>query len=351
MNLTTRTAQNFRQLFALAFEKPASIEIPLDAITKHPVFSKSEILQKAVALTQPPPQQGVDKGAARTNESFSIPKELDCDEKADAKLLATRVILLLSWAIHQNKLPDPAISHQEAVRATFLLNQLNAPYYLRYLVNSRLFCPTLFHQYKEMLSGPGMELHPGHTQQQRIDAIIPTFPGGNVLVDIGCGKATYLRVLGERYFSAIGFEKDEATRNEAAYVLRKQNIVQAKVFAEFSFAWQIPSGAHVLMTEVMEHIPKQEALAILGYLGHSKASLILLTAPNREFNKHYNLPGEAFRHWDHQWEPDEAEFRDIIQQSFGKQWRISLLGIGDSVFDVSATLGCVAEKIEPKALW
>lgn len=267
------------------------------------------------------------------------------------KSTSPHLFMAFLWALSQEKPLEEALSTEEALAICRLLNSHRAPYYPRYLVSSRLFSPAVFESVLQQLEAPEMSLKPGHTQQQRIDAITPYFPGGSTLVDIGCGKATYLRILGERYFSAIGFEKDEATRKEAEYVLRRQRVTQAKIFPSFDTARQIPRGAHVLMTEVMEHMPLPAAESILFHLGQSSAQRIVLSAPNRLFNKNYGLVPGTFRHWDHHWEPDESEFQKTIHKAFGKQWVCTLSGIGDSVNGVSATLLCVAEQPRIKSLW
>ena len=307
------------------------------------------------AASPPPPQWGKAVTLLQSCLGFrETTPLLQCERVASWENTPPDTAQLLSiflWALNQEKLPEPPLTKKEAALICHRLNTHDAPYYPRYVVSSRLFAPLLFQSLKERLATPGVTLYPGHSQQQRIDAITPFFPGGSTLVDIGCGKATYLRILAEHYFSVIGFEKDEATRKEAAYVLRRQRVAQAKLFTSFDTARQIPHGAHVLMTEVMEHMPKPAAQEILSHLGRSRAQLVVLTAPNRSFNKHYGLSPDKFRHWDHHWEPDETEFREVVQHSFGEQWECAFSGIGDAVDDVSATLLCSAKQSAIKTLW
>lgn len=322
--------------------EPSHLSTPQEANHETVLLNQNPHWEKAIALLQSCPCYQKTDLLSRHREPtlwLNTPEET-------AKLLS-----VFLWALNQEKHPEPPLSNVEAAQICRLLNTHEAPYYPRYLVSSRLFSTNLFWALKEHLAMPGMILCPGHSQQQRIDAISPLFPGGSTLVDIGCGKATYLRILGERYFSVIGFEKDEPTRKEAAYVLRRQGVAQAKLLPSFNTARQIPHGAHVLMTEVMEHMPKPVAQDILAHLGLSRAQCAVLTAPNRSFNKHYGLMPSAFRHWDHHWEPDETEFQETVLEAFGSQWECTFRGIGDTVNGAPSTLLCYAVQPAIKTLW
>lgn len=216
-----------------------------------------------------------------------------------------------------------------------ILNASKAPYFIRYLFSrNAIKTEADFQALKPALETVGIDLNFSHSQRHRYDAIAPCFPGGDVMVDIGCGNGYYLRRLAPRYKSVIGFEADGPTRKEAGWQMKIKGLTRVCLSGAFDSEAYIPSGAHVLMTEVLEHMPKATARAMLMLLSFQPAAQMVFTVPNHAFNRHYNLADGAFRHWDHQWEPDAAEFSDLMKSVFGKAWNVEIYGIGDAVDDV-----------------
>lgn len=227
------------------------------------------------------------------------------------------------------------------------LNAVRAPYLLRYLLHSKAGLDAdRFAAYRGSLQGPGMVLQHGHTQLHRYRAIEPWLPGGPVLIDIGCGRAYYLRRLAPRYQKAWGQEADLPTRQEGSRQLRGHGIVGVPIHGAFECHGTLPAGAHVLLTEVLEHVPLATARLWLDHLARQPVARLVLTVPNRDFNPHYGLT-DGIRHPGHLWEPSLAEFTALAQRHLGTGWQITIQSIGDQVEGIAAGTLCVADRCNP----
>jgi 2-polyprenyl-3-methyl-5-hydroxy-6-metoxy-1,4-benzoquinol methylase len=233
-------------------------------------------------------------------------------------------------------------------RFVALLNAARAPYYLRYLFSRNVIKDlSLFEALRPQLELPGMRLVPGHTQQHRFAAIKPHFCGGRQLVDIGCGAAYYLRRLGPLYARITGFEANAYVREGARRQVEQHGLAgKVRLFGAFTPKAFIPAGAHVLMTEVLEHMPFENASALMSALASQPAGMMVFTVPNRAFNAHYRLSPDEFRHYDHHWEPDDELFKAMTRKILGARWDLTFEGVGDAVDGVHSGLLCRAT---PKA--
>lgn len=223
-----------------------------------------------------------------------------------------------------------------------LLDPARAPYFIRYTTaRDFLIDKSRFDRWSSRVQGPDIALASGGTQDQRFAAIEPHFTGeGNALVDIGCGKAFYLRRLAPRYVQSIGFEAQTTERNRASQVLATEGL--DTVTLEGAFSKQLlPEYADVLLTEVVEHVPYPKAIEIVRAVSQQLPRLLVITAPNREFNSNYRLE-EGFRHPDHKWEPTRAEFVRFVQQATqGFAKAIAFRSVGDRVAGISTSLMAV----------
>lgn len=221
---------------------------------------------------------------------------------------------------------------QKYIRA---LNIIEAPYFMRYLFSRDAV--QSFEQFRELaptLALEGMRLNYGSTQQHRWDAIRVHLRGGDTLVDIGAGEGFYLQRLVPKYERTVAYERDEALMAKTQAYLERKGVAEVEWAGEFQ-AQDVPEGADVLLTEVVEHQPLEASAALLEHLARSAARRVVVTAPNREFNPHYALDGEM-RHPDHHFEPNEAEFRAMLAP-FETGWTCALSGIGDQVAGVPAS--------------
>jgi hypothetical protein len=68
------------------------------------------------------------------------------------------------------------------------------------------------------------------------------------------------------------------------------------------------TGADVILSEVLEHIEKDEALKLLQALRQVEVNKLIITVPNKDFNEFYGMAETEFRHDDHKWEPTYDEW-------------------------------------------
>ena len=290
------------------------------------------------------PQNLAEPGMPPGEEQAEV-LSLDFSEEVLGQAARVAAALQLS-AAHREGL-TPALSTEALDACVQVLNDVQAPYYLRYLlVRNALQDPERFAGYQARLETPSIKLHRGNSQHHRFDALERHFPGGHVLVDIGCGKATYLKTLAKRYRRATGFDADPYARAMATLELQTAGLTNVRVFGAFDAERYVPDHAHVLMTEVLEHLPQERACELLRHLSEQNAEKMVFTVPNRDFNPHYGMPPGAFRHWDHQWEPNTQEFEDVMRTHLDpKKWSLHFEPVGDAVQGVASGSLCVAKRL------
>jgi hypothetical protein len=62
------------------------------------------------------------------------------------------------------------------------------------------------------------------------------------------------------------------------------------------------------MVEVIEHIPVAKLPTLIENIRRLEPDVIIITTPNREFNKFFNMKAGEFRDLDHKFEFNPAEF-------------------------------------------
>lgn len=236
-----------------------------------------------------------------------------------------------------------------------LLNRSEAPYYVRYLFASRCISEKgLFSKVRAELQGPGMTMFWGDTQRQRFECIKKQLTGGYFLVDIGCGDLYYSKRLSGKYTDVLAIEADEelnATNvRKAKHDLKNVSCQNLQVTGDWvrEDNGVTLSNAHVLMTEVMEHMPKEDAGDLLkALLEVSSAARIVVTVPNHSFNVNYGLQ-DCSRHPDHHYEPTFEEWCDYtVTLAAEHGWAVENSPIGDVVDDQSvSTMTVFTNKVD-----
>lgn len=214
------------------------------------------------------------------------------------------------------------------------LRNIHAPYFIIYLFLSRCVPDyNSFKKVKPLLEQPGWQLNFGNTQKQRFDQIKKFIQNGDVLQDIGCGELYYSRHLSNNYKMVNAWDMDSDIQERNARFIEKkslQNIVLKGGFTVNDFT-NIKEGDDILITEMLEHMPKDQAKEILNGLKTTPFRRMILTVPNGEFNQFYKLDGQ-FRHEDHYWEPTYNETVEFIESVFGKNNpNVEIKPIGDGV--------------------
>jgi small RNA 2'-O-methyltransferase len=223
------------------------------------------------------------------------------------------------------------------------INIIEAPYFIRYLFKRNVFSNRdTFLKNKALLDTSEISLWHGDTLTQRKEAIFPELDGGHQLIDIGCGELNYSLPLAAKYESVLAFESDDEVRENAegkAKGRQVENIsfqgaATPETIADCELLFE---GADVLITEVLEHIPLEDAKKLVIAVLNTGYNKIVITVPNKDFNIHYKLDGE-FRHDDHKWEMGYQEFIDWLWDITRKYpIGVTAMGIGDAVNGVSTS--------------
>lgn len=231
------------------------------------------------------------------------------------------------------------------------LNIIDAPYFVRYLFKRNVFSNRdTFLKNKPLLDTPQINLWHGDTLAQRKEAIFPHLTGGDQLIDIGCGELNYSIPLASKYETVLAFEADDEVRENAkgkASGRQIENIAfkEAATPESIEDCSSLFAGADVLITEVLEHIEKQDAEKLLKAVFKTDFNKLVVTVPNKDFNKHYLMEDDEFRHSDHKWEMGYDEFVNWFWNvSKGTDLTMGSCGIGDSVEGVHTSTMIIVTK-------
>lgn len=209
-----------------------------------------------------------------------------------------------------------------------VLSSSKAPYrvvrrILTRTVNNRV----MFSELAQELS-PNWSLKFGNNQIQRLDAIRYCIENSGIdtlqstLVDLGCGELYNSGKLASKFNSVLAVDGDAKVIEEAPFRAKKtrQEDKFTIIHATLSPAWieensGLLEGNVVLLTEVLEHNKKQEAVEILKSLLKQEPGLVVVTVPNKGFNSNYGMDPDELRHEDHKWEPTKEEMNVFLQAS------------------------------------
>ena len=180
----------------------------------------------------------------------------------------------------------------------------------------------------------------------RIEAVIEALNTAKArdVIDLGCGSGKLLAaLLADTSFRRIaGADVSTYALRIAARSLRldhmpRRQTERIELFqAALTYEDDRFSGydAAVLM-EVVEHIdpPRLPALEQVVF-GAARPKTVIVTTPNREYNRVYGMPDGSMRHPDHRFEWDRDEFTRWAQTvATGFGYRVAIAGVGDEDTD------------------
>jgi 2-polyprenyl-3-methyl-5-hydroxy-6-metoxy-1,4-benzoquinol methylase len=227
------------------------------------------------------------------------------------------------------------------------VNIIDAPYYLRYIINSRLITsPKLFMKLVSKLQTPNITLKYGNTAIQRRDYIKSLLNFDRTIVDIGCGEGFYAipysTILAQKnkgaMYYAIDINEAELQKvQDKALKKELNNIITLNDYSELS----IIESCDVILTEVIEHMEPEASEAMIRWvLSNLNFNKIIITTPNFDFNKYYNL--YTFRHEDHHWEPTSIQFKNFMAP-ITEGYKVTYLEIGDIVDGICCSQGILIQ--------
>lgn len=236
--------------------------------------------------------------------------------------------------------------------ARILTNIPQVPYFVFYLFIKRAIkSPQQFESIKERfeayLEKEGLEVSLTRlpTHQARIAYITDRLDRNMATVDIGCGELMYYKKMIRRaYFKA--YHAIDNDPDIAQLVARYKEDHPSKNLHFYTSLDQlaIDEPCNVIISEVIEHNGKEEAVALIKQACQLPFEQIIITTPNVEFNKYYSEE-LASRHEGHVFEPTRQEFVALLEEAVDKdQYLIQYDGIGDTINGIQPTQAAIITK-------
>ncbi|MDR2916724.1 MAG: class I SAM-dependent methyltransferase [Tannerella sp.] len=239
-----------------------------------------------------------------------------------------------------------------------LTNIDHVPYFVFYLFIMRAVkSPRQFEELKPVFesylnrSGLKADLVLEGTYRQRIQFITSCLEKDIPVLDIGCGELTYYKKMMAQDFAATYYAIDidpqfERLAQNISRRYENDNLIFFHSLDEFASEEQL----NVLLTEVIEHNPPEEARRLIKKALSYNVNKLLITTPNQEFNQFYNMEQEL-RHDDHHFELTQKEFKELIEDVIldmecSEGLNVEFFYLGDCLNGIQPTQGCIITKEE-----
>jgi 2-polyprenyl-3-methyl-5-hydroxy-6-metoxy-1,4-benzoquinol methylase len=229
------------------------------------------------------------------------------------------------------------------------LNRVNAPYFVRYLFKMYLLRNgNDFKEVQPILEDNGKyQLTFGDNYLARVRATESVINFDLPVVDIGCGEGKFLKFLSPKVPKYLAVDKDLEVLKSAEAKVKRDELTNVFLFSDTATFDQevnlLPKFTGILI-EVIEHMPLEAAKALMSKtLSYPGLNQLVVTTPNRDFNKHY-LITNGFRHDDHHYELNEPEFKELINSLTPKEFQVKFINIGDQIEGIATTMAAIWEK-------
>lgn len=274
-------------------------------------------------------------------------------EKGVHHLLNLVIGFLISQAVADENLYIP-VDEGSITKYIDAMNVTDAPYYQRYSLSMRVIrSPNLHAQVKNQLEIGKYIIGFGDTQNHRFQGLAPYLNGGDsdVLVDVGCGEMYYEKKVHMKFKKIFAFDPDDNLAGKNKNAIEVRNLTDKIEYRHQLFTEDcvdvICEDTTVLMTEVLEHMPKDEAIKLMSAIAKRNFKQVVISVPNIEFNQFYGLGPDQSRHDDHHYEPSVDEIAIMVNNSFPGH-SVKFFGLGDAVKKddrwIFASTGCVIKK-------
>lgn len=236
-----------------------------------------------------------------------------------------------------------------------LTNLDNVPYFVFYLFILRAVkSPRQFEELKPIFesylekAGLKANLVLEGTTRQRLQFITSQLEKDIPILDIGCGEFAYYKKMMTLDFAAPYYAVDKEAHFEylaqkIALRYEEDNLQFFSSLDDFNSEEQV----NILLTEVIEHNPWEEAKELLRKALSYNFNKLIITTPNVEFNQFYTMEDDK-RHVDHHFEPTQHEFQALISECIHEinNIHIEYFQLGDSLNGIQPTQGCIITRKE-----
>ncbi len=217
--------------------------------------------------------------------------------------------------------------------------RLDPPYFVRYLLKTALLHDRgQFNKFKTRLEASekyDIQLVYGNTQQARQDWV-RNYVKSNIVLDVGCGEASYRRVL-KNVSEYYGVDPDD----DVLHIARRKN-PDDTFYNKLEDVPEI-GKCDILLIEVIEHIAANELPGFINdVLSRFDWEKVMITSPNKDFNQHYALEN-GVRREDHINEMTTSEFWHFFSE-YNQIYDVHFFDVCDKVDGRPVTQGVVIER-------
>jgi len=244
------------------------------------------------------------------------------------------------------------------------INNTETPYYVRHIISARVLKnQKLFDKFKGSIETSNIRLNYGNIDTQRKEFIQNEVPFDKPIIDIGCGdgflaipfaQILSIRCTDPRYFAIDIDENSLITLNKKAKDTNLTNILTFTNHKDLIYDVDKTKKFTIIISNVIEYMVKDEVISlIVDILLNLNFDKLIITTPNKDFNKHYGLNKVDSRDTGHKWQINKDLFSKFINEVFDKEpnqyinkadYRIRFVDIGDVVDNVSSMTGVIMSR-------
>lgn len=237
-----------------------------------------------------------------------------------------------------------------------VINKLDLNFHVRNLFKTNCLTPTLFKKYKDLLEESKrfrFEFQAGTNFELRKQFVLDSIDFNNteVFVDLGAGEGKYVSQICKKFVDYkgkkaqyIAIEEADIPYEDLTHTIRKKQLgdiaIPVKSWKEYEGLNTTDKKTTILCTEVLEHNKLEAIPVILEDLKKVNYDRIVITTPNKDFNKNYNLEEGQVRDEDHRQEFSKEELLSLLYRHFNQE-KVQLVEVGDKVNGECSTFGVV----------
>lgn len=256
----------------------------------------------------------------------------------------------------------PYLSEEEIFQYASILNNINPPYFIKYVFKSNLpsYSQKKFDVIKGLLDmnnkGEEWDIKLGNSHSQRMDFILREISGEYPVIDLGCGEMTsygfrLARILNKSDLIYHAIDNDSEITETLKAKISGRDIENINVYNDFSdfMACEYEGKFDIIMSEIFEHVElKQDTKWIKEMIEKVAFNKLIITTPNKNFNTNYLFETEEEMRLDsHIFEMTSTEFVDYFNKlltPYSSKVTWEFIGIGDSVNGEYVTQSVVIKK-------
>ena len=233
-------------------------------------------------------------------------------------------------------------------------NSLNLPYYVSHLIKTGcIHSQKEYEKAKDLLNvsreNESFKFAVGTNSDERYFWVKERLPNETDILDFGCGEGKFF-YLAKKMTSATYYavDKDESARDLARKRVKRLGLENIVILESLEDFFQLETGNPfvVIASEVFEHNPLSDMDVVFRkFMENPDCRKILVTTPNKDFNKFYGLEENETRHEDHVNEMRKEDavkwFSDLVK---GTEFSSKSYNLGDEVNGIPSILAFSLER-------